>query len=214
MSAPQVYLIDSKSESRTELAFSLQGGGLQVHAFPSMPAFLQWLDYDAMPNNTCVVSELDMAEMNGRELCNVFDADEVDVPMVFMHDDQPSAEDAAWLAQQSIPLICQPFKFQELLETVQTALDKRLTDRGVADELSQRDIQQRIAALSPREMQVLAYVFDGLLNKLIADRLDISIKTVEMHRAHMMKKMQAHSTIDLVKMIAFNGGVPLLHRMS
>ena len=67
MSAPQVYLIDSKPESRTELAFSLQGGGMQVHAFASMPAFLQWLDYDAMPNHTCVVSELDTAEMNGRE---------------------------------------------------------------------------------------------------------------------------------------------------
>jgi len=98
----------------------------------------------------------------------------------------------------AVDFVEKPLNYQLLLDRIQRALARDADQRR--DEQRKREIRKRINRLSPREREVMAHVVDGKLNKQIADELNISAKTVEMHRAHLMKKMEAESLAALVRM--------------
>ncbi|MGI9294229.1 MAG: response regulator transcription factor, partial [Pseudomonadales bacterium] len=211
MKPTQVYLIDDDAALRGSLAASLESEGVLVKAFAGVPAFIEWIDYDAMPEGACILSAMQLPEMNGLDLLNVLAADEISLPTVLM-----MAEVDLRLAVESMRygasyVIQKPVSRQLLLDTLElvmadgSAQHKPLENGALQESL--HDIEQRVASLSPRQREILAYVFDGKLNKVIADKLGISIKTVELHRARMMEKMRAESVIELIKMTAQCSGM-------
>jgi FixJ family two-component response regulator len=97
-----------------------------------------------------------------------------------------------------VEFLTKPFRDQDLLDAVQQAIDRDRAHRGHLAELSER--RKRYASLTSREQQVMLLVVQGVINKQIADRLNVSEPTVKMHRGHVMQKMGADSLADLIKM--------------
>jgi two-component system response regulator FixJ len=205
MNHSQVYLIDHDRARRERLAEMLQPGQHRLWSFDSVPDFIQWLDYTRIPASACVVTHLTLAPMNGVELLDVFRADEISLPTILIG--QPSELPMAVKALRygGTYVLWDPFSAALLNEIVATMV--REWRVPVAREAQQADdfaqsVEARIASLSKRQREVLREVFAGRCNRSIARVLGISIKTVELHRACMMKKMRADSLVALVRMMS------------
>lgn len=198
-----VYLIDDDASRRDRLAQILQQRSHAVQTFEHGLAFLDWVDYERLPESACVLTHLDLEPMSGVELLDVFRADRVLLPMVLIG----SARDLQ-LAVKAIRyggtyILWRPFPASLLVEVVASMLQEWSTaPASVAEGAAQATIEDRFATLSRRQRQVLRHVFEGNGNRAIADALGISVKTVELHRACMMKKMRADSVVTLVRMMS------------
>lgn len=198
-----VYLIDDEPSRREGLAQVLQQQDYALQTFAHGPAFLDWVDYDRLPESACVVTHLSLEPMSGVELLDVFRADRVLLPAVLIG----SARDLQ-LAVKAVRyggtyILWRPFAAALLVEVVASMLHEwRSAPSSAVESGPQATIEDRFATLSRRQRQVLRYVFEGNGNRAIAGALGISVKTVELHRACMMKKMHADSVVALVRMMS------------
>lgn len=197
---PTVYIVDDDDAMRESLQFLVGSVGLPTEAFASAEQFLAHFSPTA---RGCVLLDVRMPGMSGIELHEQLRASRIAIPVIILtaHADVPMAVRA--MRAGAFDFIEKPCNDQVLLDRIHQAIerdaDARL-DRDRAD-----DIQQRLEKLSPRERQVLELVVAGFANKQVAGMLELSIKTVEVHRGHVMSKMQAASLADLVRMAMLAG---------
>ncbi len=193
---PTVFVVDDDVAVCTSLRLLLRSVGLPAVTCSSAAEFLAQFDPDC-PG--CIVLDIRMPGMSGIELQQVLNERHSVTPIVFItgHGDVPMAVEA--MQAGAIDFIQKPFRDQELLDRINRALEG---DRALRAELSERDsIRQRIARLTPREREVLDLVTQGKANKVIAADLEVSQRTVEIHRARVMEKMGAGSLAHLVRMV-------------
>lgn len=189
-----VHIVDDEEPVRKSLGFLLGVAGFTVRLHDSASAFLA-----VAPSirNGCLITDLRMPDMSGVELLRKLGEMRISIPSIVVtgHGDVPMAVEA--MKAGALDFIEKPFEDEVLIDAVRRAATKlnRLQAGEDADA-----INARIAQLSPREREVLLGVVAGLPNKTIAYDLDISPRTVEVHRANVMTKMEARSLPELVRM--------------
>jgi len=197
-----VHIVDDEEPVRKSLAFMLTIAGFPVRLHESAAAFLA-----AAPGlrNACLVTDLRMPEINGVELIRRLRDMAVQVPSIVItgHGDVPMAVEA--MKAGALDFIEKPFEDEVLIGAITRAAAE--LDRHAAAQDSAA-ILQRLDQLTDREREVLAGVVAGHANKTIAYDLDISPRTVEVHRANVMAKMEARSLPELVRMAIAAGFVP------
>ena len=190
-----VYVIDDDSAVRSAIRLLLKSIGLPVSTFDTAQAFL-----DAYPNDAagCVLLDVRMPGMSGPALHQELTLHGSILPVIFItgHGDVSMAVEA--MQHGAFDFLEKPFHDQDLIERVQRALEFNARARNQLFE--QQAIRDRFVSLTPREREVLQQVTRGSSNKVMAYDLKISQRTVEIHRARLMDKMQAPSLAHLVRM--------------
>ncbi|MCH9027719.1 MAG: response regulator transcription factor [Proteobacteria bacterium] len=193
--SPTVFLVDDDEAVRDSLSLLMKSVALTSRSFASAGEFLAEYDPD---RPGCLVLDIRMPGMSGMELQQKLIDMRAILPIIFItgHGDIPMAVEA--MQRGAIDFIPKPFRDHELLDRINKALKD---DRKNRDALLKREeVEKRIAKLTPREKQVLELVVQGKANKVISGDLEVSQRTVEIHRARVMEKMQARSLAHLVRM--------------
>jgi two-component system response regulator FixJ len=188
-----VHVIDDDAAMRDSLEFLLSAAGFDVKLHESAT---QFLDSGAKPEG-CVVTDIRMPDMDGLELLRRLKVSSPQLPVIVMtgHGDVPLAVAAMKLG--AADFVEKPFDDEVLLGAIKSAVAQRL--RQVISGEIDSDIASRAASLSERERQVFEGLVAGHSNKVIANKLQISPRTVEVYRANVMTKMQAGSLSELVR---------------
>ncbi len=200
---PVVHVIDDDEAARHALGFLLDCAGIDARIYESAVAFLK-----AVPTmeHGCIVTDVRMPEMSGVELIGRLKALGVPDPVIVItgHADVPLAIQA--MKAGVADFIEKPFSDETILGSVRAALAQQ-QERGLV-EAERDEIVARMATLSQREREVLDGLVEGHANKVIADDLAISARTVEVYRANVMTKMRARSLSELVRMAMIARLVP------
>lgn len=191
---PIVYIIDDDSEVLKALRWLLESVKLNVRCFTSATEFLDEYRPDLCG---CIVTDVRMPTMSGLQLLEQLNANNNRLPIIFItgHGNIPMAVNA--MKNGAVDFISKPFNDQYLLEQIQKSIAISVEQHLVS--LKNDSIQKPTVELSKREKEVMALIVAGKLNKQIAQELNISISTVEFHRARIMKKMGARNLVQLIK---------------
>jgi two-component system response regulator FixJ len=190
-----VFVVDDDAAVRQGLRFMLRAAGYSVEAFSSAHSFLE--DYD--PRRVgCLLLDIQMPRMSGLDLQQQLNLRGWRIPVVFItgHGTVPLA--IAAMKAGAFDFIEKPLREDSLLESIERAL--HWSDQAYEERLERATLQGRAALLTPREREVFELVAAGEPNKVIAGHLGISFRTVELHRAHIIEKLQARSLSDLIRM--------------
>jgi len=190
-----VFVVDDDTAVRQGLRFMLRAAGYSVEAFSSARSFLE--DYDPRRGG-CLLLDVQMPQMTGLELQQRLNVRGWRIPVIFItgHGTVPLAISA--MKAGAFDFIEKPLREDALLESIERAL--HWNDRAYEERLERATLQARVASLTPREREVFELVARGEPNKVIARHLGISFRTVELHRAHIIEKLQARSLSDLIRM--------------
>ncbi len=190
-----VYIVDDDQAIRHAMELLMRSVGLDYEIFHSGDDFLTDHTNDRAG---CLVLDIRMPGLGGLELQEKLNEMGSTLPIIFItgHGDVPMAVEA--MQKGAVDFIQKPFRDQELLDRIGEALKADQERRSAREE--QAEIQTRIDKLTNRERQVLDLVVTGKPNKVIAYELGVSQRTVEIHRARVMEKMEAKSLADLVRM--------------
>jgi len=190
-----VFIVDDDEAVRSSLRMLIRSVGLQARAFGLANEFLEAYD-PGLPG--CVVLDVRMPGMSGMEMQQELNRRGATIPVVFItgHGDVPMAVEA--MQHGAFDFLQKPFRDQDLLDRVQRALERDAQTRAAFT--ARTTIRERIRSLTPRELEVMRLVTMGKANKVIGAELGVSQRTVEIHRAHVMEKMQANSLAALVRM--------------
>ena len=193
--APMVFVVDDDASVRKSLTRVLAASGYAVEQFASAGDFLARERY-ARP--CCLVLDVRMPGLSGLDLQTALAAAGRRLPIVFVtgHVDVPMTVQG--MRNGAVDWLTKPFGAKELLNAVERAVAKDVQDRSDAARVA--EVEERAKRLSPRELQVFALVVTGMLNKQIAGVLGVVEKTVKVHRARVMTKMQAGSVAELVRL--------------
>ena len=200
---PIVYLVDDDEAVRDALGMLFKSIGVEHEAFASALDFLQ--HYDTR-RQSCLVADIRMPGLSGLELQQRLNEQRSEIPIIFItgHGDVPMAVTA--MKSGAVDFLQKPFRDQDLIDRIHKALDR---DGDVRKGRAEREeIRARLALLTPREREVMERVARGQANKVIAMDLGVSQRTVELHRARVMKKLRLRSVAELVHAIERIGGVP------
>jgi two-component system response regulator DctR len=194
-----LHIVDDEEVVRDSLLWLAKSRGIQATAYDSGKSFLAALDslVRGTPQGQCVLLDVRMPELSGialfdqlasRELTQMF-------PVIFLtgHGDVPMAVDS--LKRGAFDFFEKPFNDNKLMDRVQEAL--AASEQAAAS----AGVRARLAALSTREREVLDLILDGKMNKVIADKLGISMRTVEVHRAHIFDKMNVKTAVELARLL-------------
>ena len=192
---PTVFVVDDDEPVRDAIGLLLDTVDISHQVFDSAQSFLA--GYDG-PRNGCLVLDIRMPGMSGVELQDHLLEDRDPLPIIFItgHGDIPMAVEA--MKKGALDFIRKPFRDQELLDRIQEALTFDAENREHHADLEA--LRERVDSLTPREHEVFVRVAEGQANKVVAIDLEISERTVEIHRSQVMQKMQARNLADLVKM--------------
>ena len=193
---PTVFVVDDDDAVRRFLSGLIASVGLNVETYASAREFL---DACERGRAGCLVLDIRMPGMSGLELQKELVARDIRIPVIILtgHGDVQIAVQA--MKAGAFDFIEKPFNNELLLDRIQRAVAQQV--HVSTDGVKHDEIADRMALLTSRERQVMSMVANGEMNKLIAHRLGISEKTVEIHRAKVMEKMQARSLADLVRMV-------------
>lgn len=192
---PVVFVVDDDAAARTSVKSLLDSVGLRVETFGSAREFLDYARPDAP---ACLVLDVRLPGLSGLDFQRDLAARNIAIPVIFItgHGDIPMSVEA--MKAGAVEFLTKPFRGQVLLDAIQSAIER---DRAVRAQESQiAQMRARVATLTPREREVLQFVISGLLNKQIAAVLGTSERTVKIHRGQVMRKMEADSLPDLVRM--------------
>ena len=192
-----VHVVDDDASLRRALIFLLESVGWEVIAHASAEEFLGAFDRTRRP--ACLVLDIRMPLMSGLELQQMLHGRGIHLPIVFLtgHGDVGIAVQAMKFG--ACDFIEKPFKDQVLIDAVGRALRRDLEQRG--EERERDALCERLARLSPRELEVARLVAEGLPSKTISTRLDISERTVQVHRLHLMAKLEIRSVAELARLV-------------
>jgi len=192
---PTIFIVDDDRDVRESLQELLESVGLQSTSFGTAQEFLAVGRGDGP---SCLILDVRLPGISGLDLQQELKRGKISIPIVFLtaHADVPMSVKA--MKSGAVEFLTKPFRQQDLLDAVQRSLTR---DRIVREK--QRDtaeLRHRYDALSVREREVMSLVVSGMLNKQVAADLGASEATVKMHRSQVMKKMQAKSLPELVRM--------------
>jgi len=192
----RVFIVDDEEPVRDSIGLLLRSVGLRSQGYPDARAFLDAYRPE-LPG--CLVLDIRMPRMSGLELQQELNRRGWGIPVIFItgHGDVPMAVEA--MRAGTVDFLQKPFKDDELIRRVQKALDQ---DERLREQLSGLEqIRARFEGLTPREREIAARLVAGEANKVIAIDLGLSERTVELHRAHIMQKMEARGLAQLVQML-------------
>lgn len=192
----QVYIIEDDEAVRESEEMMLESIDQPFQSFVDAPTFLEAYTGDMAG---CILLDVRMPGMNGLELHKILIEKGCTMPVIFVtgHGDIQMAVDA--MQRGAADFVTKPYREQELLDKIYAALEKDADSRSKSVEVNQ--INERLATLTAREAEVMAMMVDGKANKVIGFDLEISERTVEIHRGRVMKKMGTHSLAQLVQMV-------------
>jgi len=192
--APTAYVVDDDESIRTLWRWLMESNGIAVRTFATAEEFIESYRNGGAG---CLVLDIKLPDMSGLELQEYLNGRDIEIPIVFVtgHGDVQAAVSA--LKGGAVDFIQKPFSHREVLAIIANAFqrDAELRDRRAR----QLRIAGRLATLTEREREVLQRVIEGKPNKIIASELDISVKTVEFHRAKVMEKTGVDSVAELVQ---------------
>ena len=197
MSAPEriVFVVDDDPLVCDSIADLLGSAGIAAQTFGSAIEFMRARRPDI---SACLILDLDLPGLSGLDLQTELARSGIELPIIFLtgHGDIPKSVRA--MKAGAMEFLTKPFRAQELLDAVRQALAR---DGELRKQRSRVvELQERVETLTPRERQVLTLVVKGLLNKQIAGELGTTELTIKAHRGKVMRKMQATSLADLVRM--------------
>ena len=196
MTDQRVYIVDDDEAMRDSLLWLIESQGFAVTAYSSAEDFLAACR-DGMAG--CIVLDVRMPGMSGLELYEKLNARRCTLPVIFItgHGDVPMAVSA--LKKGAVDFIEKPFGDKDMLRLIEQCLEIDRNNR----EKNQQGVAaaRRLAALTGREIEVMDLIVAGKLNKQVADVLNISIKTVEVHRSRIMDKMEVRTVAELVQAV-------------
>ena len=192
-----VFIVDDDEAIRDALTWLLQSRGVEAQGFDSAEAFLARWNPDMAG---CLLLDIRMSGMSGLDLFDRLRAVQARLPVIFLtgHGDVPMAVGA--LKKGARDFVEKPFNDNELVDRVIEALEWDAQRR--ADEAGLADLNARLEQLTARERQVMDLVLAGKLNKVIADELGITMRTVEVHRAHVFEKMGVKTAVELAQLLS------------
>ena len=195
-----VFVVDDDELMRVALSYLFQSMNLPVKVFSSAAELLE----SKLPDiASCLVLDIRLPGVSGLEFQDVLAKAGIRIPIIFItgHGDIPMSVRA--MKAGAVDFLTKPFRDQDMLDAVTRALD---LDRKRRDgEVAASGLRARLELLTPRQKEVLSLVTSGLMNKQIAGILDVSEITVKIHRGQVMKKMEAKSLAELVKMAEMLG---------
>jgi FixJ family two-component response regulator len=194
---PVVFVVDDDISVRESLELLIQSAGWQPEMFASAQEFLS-RPRSLVPS--CLLLDVSLPGINGLELQKRVAVERSDMPIIFItgYGDVPTSVEA--MKAGAVEFLTKPFSDDVLLGAIRNAIERSRV--AISREMEIRALEDRYASLTPREREVLALVVSGMLNKQIGGELDISEITVKAHRGQVMRKMQAHSLAELVKISA------------
>ncbi|XEG69856.1 response regulator [Pseudomonas sp. abacavir_1] len=199
---PVVYIVDDDKDLRTSLAWLLESVSIQAQCFAGAEEFLAHYDPSSP---ACLVLDVRMPETSGFQLQAMLNERGAALPIIFVsaHGDIPMSVQA--MKNGALDFVEKPYNPQQMLERIQAALKAAVQVHAGAEQ--KRQLQQRLDLLTGREREVLGMVIDGKASKVIARELNISVKTVDVHRTKIKEKMGVSSIALLVREV-LDLGVP------
>ena len=190
---PVVYIVDDDEGLRTSLSWLLGSAGLESTAFGSAAEFLGAVDSD---RPACLVLDVRMPEIGGFEVQQALSKHHGHMPIIFVsgHGDIPMSVRA--MKQGAFDFMEKPYNSQVMLERIQEAV--RMATVQFDRSQKRKSLERRLEMLSPREREVLEKVVQGKSSKLIAQELNIAVKTVDIHRTNLRDKLGSSSLTELV----------------
>lgn len=201
---PAVYVVDDDPSVRVAMERLLKSVGLSVKTFASAREFLD----QATPEwSGCLIVDLRMPGMGGLDLQDQLSARQVSLPVIFLTGYGTVPASVRAMKAGAVDFLEKPVDDQTLLDAVHKALERDREARRNKAEM--QDLDQRLAILTPREYEVLTLIISGRLNKQVAAELGTTEKTIKVHRARIMKKLQCASLAKLVR-LAEKAGIKTL----
>jgi two-component system response regulator DctR len=196
MTGDTVFIVDDDEAIRDALIWLLQSRGLEARGFPSAESFLKAWCPDL---SGCLLLDIRMGGMSGLDLFDRLRDAGSTLPVIFLtgHGDVPMAVSA--LKKGALDFVEKPFNDNELVDKIVEAL--AWAARRRQQEAGSAGIAARLSSLTARERQVMDLVLAGKMNKVIADDLGITMRTVEVHRAHVFEKMGVKTAVELAQLL-------------
>lgn len=192
---PVVFVVDDDVSVRESIELLIRSAGLRPKTFESAQEFLS-CPRVLVPN--CLILDVHLPGLSGLDLQRFVSVERTDMPIIFITGYGDVSASVQAMKAGAVEFLTKPFSDEELLSAVRNAIERSRYALGI--ELELQEIRDRYASLSRREQEVMALVVSGLLNKQVGRELNITEITVKAHRGQVMRKMQARSFPDLVRM--------------
>ena len=193
---PMVFVVDDDDAVRRALVRLIRSAGYCVEGFGSAHEFLE-----SRPPCTgapaCLILDVGLPDLNGLDLQRELNAANTSLPIIFITGHGDIAMTVSAMKAGATDFLAKPIGDTDLLRAIETAL--RNSSQAVTSRIELDSIRGRLARLTPREREVLALLVEGRLNKQVAFELGIAEKTIKVHRARVMEKMEAHSLVELAR---------------
>lgn len=195
-----VFIVDDDASMRKSMSRLLRSEGFQTETFSSAQEYLSRSSYDDVG---CILLDINMPEVSGIELQSQLVQQGHDLPVIFLTGHGGVSDSVVAMKRGALDFLTKPVDKADLLRAIRDAMDHHQKVREINK--TRKAILDRIETLTPREREVMQELITGALNKIIADRLQIAIKTVKVHRSNIMNKMGVRSIAELLHLCHLAG---------